>query len=405
MTLLLTVGTGTAGRYSFLAEGLIASIRLAGAERFVLVPSRATESIEVARYVLDDPQVGPLWEPLDNPGSFPCVGDPDDLESCRRHLLGLIADLRRRGHRDIRLNPTSGTKQMSAAAILAGLESGVTRIDYTIGERSDGVVRTGTERLQAFDPASILLRRALDDALRLMRAGAFHGAAELLRPFSRYEQAGKLQAGARMMEEWMRLRHADAAGYARRMAHPDGTGWAGSLDRLAGADAYDPLLLADLLDLASFHLDCRSPEIALAALYRATEQLAKVVMAGNYGLRPPYRVEAFERLMPGQVQRLRALAFDGLLHLGLHMAMDCLRALDEPIGIWFFVHPQFRGVLEQRHQTPFGHGLGSVELAHVRRACNDLHQAVCEHTAIPAPAQHRRAVLKRIAVHFENSDS
>ena len=107
--LILTVGTGTAGRHSDLASGLRRTLELLNPRKFWLVPSTAPDSLAIADLIAEGH--------ASYGGRFP-LEHPDDLESSRQHIRSVIRRVRgqvKEGER-LLVNPTSGTKQMTAAA-------------------------------------------------------------------------------------------------------------------------------------------------------------------------------------------------------------------------------------------------------------------------------------------------
>ena len=150
--LILTVGTGTAGRHSDLASGLRRTLELLNPRKFWLVPSTAPDSLAIADLIAEGH--------ASYGGRFP-LEHPDDLESSRQHIRSVIRRVRgqvKEGER-LLVNPTSGTKQMTAAATLAALDEQIGDIVFTTGDRADGVVKTGTERITAFNPAGYFRER------------------------------------------------------------------------------------------------------------------------------------------------------------------------------------------------------------------------------------------------------
>lgn len=378
MLLILTVGTGTAGRNSSLADGLVASIRLAKVDQFLLVPSASPESREVADLVraCAPENTHEFAFPDETP---PELARHDDLEQCRMDLLLLFHRLLQWGHAELALNPTSGTKQMSAAAILAALEAGVSKIHYTVGERANGVVKTGTEKLQPFATQTVHAARARADARRLLIAGAFSGARELLLPWSASSDSQFLINAAAMMSAWARFAYQEAASTARSLEHPKAPTWAKGFDQLHASGPTSPVFLGDLLDHAAFLAAREDYTSALATLYRATEQAAKTVLAQNYRLLPPYPLGEVLPLAPQhRHQSFRVKARDGSLHLGLRETMELLRDLDEPLGLFYFDQAPFRHLLDQRNQTVFGHGHRPVSPSSVSKLRQFLTQALQE---------------------------
>src|SRR6266508_338315 len=161
--LILTVGTGTAGRHSNLAQGLVNTLRQLRPRLFWLVPSASPESTGLAELVRDGAPAGSAFQPWTKTQPFCQIAEPDDLFLCRAALREVIQKARlllRKGE-PLVLNPTSGTKQMSVAATLAALDEDIGEIVFTVGERADGVVKTGTERLASFSTQVCFAERAL----------------------------------------------------------------------------------------------------------------------------------------------------------------------------------------------------------------------------------------------------
>src|ERR1039457_1303235 len=112
--LILTVGTGTAGKHSDVASGLARTLDLCAPRLFWLLP-RAAQNAR--------PLPDPLRESVGGPGAFRpwstaepyrTIADPDDIHQCRTVLREVIAEARKQlkpGERLI-VNPTSGTKQI-----------------------------------------------------------------------------------------------------------------------------------------------------------------------------------------------------------------------------------------------------------------------------------------------------
>jgi hypothetical protein len=122
--LILTVGTGTTGRHSNLAQGLVNTLDQLRPRLFWLVPSASPDSTTLAEIVRDGSPAGCTFQPWSPTQLFRWIEQHDDLFVCRAALREVIHTARqqlRQGERLI-VNPTSGTKQMSVAAALAALD-------------------------------------------------------------------------------------------------------------------------------------------------------------------------------------------------------------------------------------------------------------------------------------------
>ena len=86
--LILTVGTGTAGKKSDLAQGLLNTIEKIQPRKFWLVPSTSEISQNITKYIVDY-----INEFGGNPGFAGRLGPiekPDDLSCCRQTLRTAI---------------------------------------------------------------------------------------------------------------------------------------------------------------------------------------------------------------------------------------------------------------------------------------------------------------------------
>ena len=159
------------------------------------------------------------FRPWSTDEPYRTIADPDDIHQCRTVLREVIAEARKQlkpGERLI-VNPTSGTKQMSAGATLAALDEEVDQIDFTSGERVDGVVKTGTEVVQSFDLRGFLFQRDLRTAAELFHHGAFYAAARLLKGYAQPE-AVRSRETALCLHEWQRMNYPKAASHAAKFS-------------------------------------------------------------------------------------------------------------------------------------------------------------------------------------------
>lgn len=338
MLALLTVGTGTAGKSSNLASGLRTTLDKLAPRRFWLAPSSHEDSLATADLVREG---FVSFAPVSALDRFFTLADPDDLEGCRRVLRAALAAIRTElqpGERLV-LNPTSGTKQMTAAAVLAALDEGVGEIVFTTGMRADGVVVTGTERLTAFDPSGYFRERDLATAQDLFAAGAFAAAAQVLRRHAAVLPGA--HALCRTLEHWQRFAYASAVSAAsgrwenlrRELAH-----------RAQHVAAGTPSLhvLADVLAWADYARRLGGAADCLTLAYKAIELAARFALAHDLGLAPPQRsgryalaaVRALARSRETDA-RLEKLARDGEVALGLSLAMQLLAENAHPLGCAF----------------------------------------------------------------------
>jgi hypothetical protein len=280
--LILTVGTGTAGPQSNLVVGLRNTIEMLKPRKFWLIPSASEDSQLVAECVAENFS---NFSPLETDASarFRLIPQPDDLESCRQTLREAIVHARAelQHNETLIINPTSGTKQMSVGATLAALDENIGKIIFTVGDRANGVVITGTERIATFDASAYFRERDYSSASELFEAGAFFAAAKILKHHeSYYPQAHAL---ALTYHHWQMLNYSEAANAAA--THCKDLQRELDKRRSAGSSTPSKLILGDLIAWAGHALKTDDAESLLRLSYKALEYAARCALY-EYKLRP-----------------------------------------------------------------------------------------------------------------------
>ena len=363
-----TIGTGTAGRHSNLAQGIVNALRLAAPSACVLAHSDSPDSRTIAELVAEA-------VPEFAPERVQAFADPDDLARCRAAVRGLVRQVRARfpGWR-LALNPTSGTKQMTAGAVLAAVDERLDSIDYIAGQRADGVVMTGTERLVSFDTRRMLAVETGRNALALLDAGAWRGAAVLLDPIA--DLLPQTAALAKVLDAW------DRFDYRRALALADGSDrefWKAvrrRLATLAEADTLSLLRTADMLCFCERALRFGHAEECLASLYRLVEWFARLRLK-ELGVRDDASTaEDFlghpalnhAKSVADQLAALERNSLkDAPLRPGLSLMLDLLESTGFAFSEVFARRTEARNLLQERQNTRYGHGTAFVPSAAVER--------------------------------------
>ena len=377
--LILTVGTGTAGKHSDVAAGLARTIDMTAPRLFWLVPSASKKSRPVADLIRESVANPAAFCPWSDDVPYQAIPDPDDIHQCRQVLRQVIAEAKKRLQpgESLIVNPTSGTKQMSAAATLAALDEEIGEIMFTTGERVDGVVKTGTEQPRTFSTETFFFERDLRIAQNLFDHGAFRAAAHLLR---RYHTAEALRARetALCLHEWQRSSYARAAAHAARCSEELHR----HLKALAEAETFSTSILGDLLAGADELLRWGDAEEALARYYRAAEQAAKVRLADAYSLRPRYRLEDAVRLLPAGsplATDLHRHARNGEVLLTANRAWELLKTIGDPMAAAYFADNALVEGLRRRNEGLYGHGTEPVDSARVQAVRDRLRNLLSAH--------------------------
>lgn len=392
--LILTVGTGTESRRGNLAAGLVQTLNLVRPRRFWLIPSSSPDSTGIADLIRESAPPGVAFHPWTDESLYGTVENPDALEECRSVVRAVIRAARKelRKGEILVVNPTSGTKQMSAGATIAALDEGVARVDFTVGQREGGIVISGSEVIESFDASRFFADRALAEARALFAAGAHGAAARLLQDHleSGHPDIETAHAVARCACEWQRLRYSAARQIACHSESAVLAPLRRGLDRLRDGE---PLAcLADLLESARRCLVWAEPEEALARAYRAAELMAKIRLAAEHRLREPYSLRDFQNALPSRAAKFSALAQNGELHLGLVRLYETLDALGDRLGRDFFAG-ELQKLLGLRNETLFGHGSTSVSEEAVRPSLDALVHLAQTHLSLPVPERFPAALL------------
>jgi hypothetical protein len=308
------------------------------------------------------------------------IADPDDIHQCRTVLREVIAEARKQlkpGERLI-VNPTSGTKQMSAGATLAALDEEIGELMFTVGQRVDGVVKSGTEETKCFSTEAFFCERDLRIAQNLFDQGAFFAAARVLRRY-RHPTAARAKEIALCLHEWQRMNYAKAASHAAKFSEELRL----HLKTLAEADAFGVSALGDLLAGADELLRWGDCEEALARYYRGAEQAAKVRLAEAHSIRPPYRLESVLDILPAGCRLAEDLRHsrprNGEILLTAQKAWDVLDACGDPTAGSYFDDQKLQHGLQRRNESMYGHGQEPVEADQVQGVAARLRNLLRDH--------------------------
>ncbi|MBF0427757.1 MAG: TIGR02710 family CRISPR-associated protein, partial [Magnetococcales bacterium] len=158
---------------------------------------------------------------------------------CFDHFDRILTELKEEGIESnlMAVDPTRGTKMMSAALTLAAVRHDVPHLRYITGQRDHrGAVVPGTERIAQFKTTRIMVSHRLEDALRLFRHGNFAAVLDLLPdpthpltvihwPEEFHETLSATRALAKFYEAWDRLNHREAHAVGLPDSEALGSAW------------------------------------------------------------------------------------------------------------------------------------------------------------------------------------
>lgn len=368
--LILTVGTGTAGEHSDLHAGLTATIRAIRPRRYWLAPSADSNSIAMAELIRDACPDG--FTPQNETTSFYVIQQHDDIFDCRAVMRQAIAAAKPhlRAGEKLLVNPTSGTKQMSAGATLAALDEEIGDLVFTVGERADGVVKTGTERLASFATRDFFMDRDLRSADILFRNGAYRAAAQLLDKYQDLPAVGKVRARALCMFEWQRLNYAQAAAHGALFDQRAGEYLRGLARDVADNRPSLPVL-SDLLrgaDALRCWDDC---EEAVTRYYKALEYAMRLRLAQALEKTPPFTIQDLQKLpLPARLLGELHVSNDGMASPGLAWMSQALANLGDPLAMACQEDKALLRKLKARNEQV--HEIRPVQKAEAQSFCDRL---------------------------------
>jgi hypothetical protein len=376
--LILTVGTGTAGAAANITQGLINTIHKVNPRNFWLIPSTAADSLAVAALIAETfPGSFAPWTGTDR---FKTIEDPDQLESSRQVVREVIRTVRRRLQQGERLlvNPTSGTKQMSAGATLAALDEQIGDIIFTVGNRQDGVVITGTERITAFDPESYFEERDLRLARQLFDVGSWDAAARVLAPHQTSQEKARHICLCRL--NWSRLSYGEAARHAARFSEPHRV-YLKQLADLTEAQIPAAAVLTDLLSHAEEFLALENPDASFQFSYKSLEYALRLELFLASEIRPPYTPNKFQGI---RTDLTRNAVPNQPLRIGQRQMADLLKALGSPVADRYFQSQALEKGLSIRNRLT--HEIRPTTTEEARNLLAAV-RSLCEHFELPTPIE------------------
>lgn len=384
--LLLTVGTGTAGRESNVADGLVATVRLLRPRKFWLMPSTSEKSVPVADLIREILGAEFAFEPWSSETDYRAIAHPDALEDCRQAVREVIAQMRTQLQDGERLlvNPTSGTKQMSAGAVLAALDESLGEVVFTVGERKDGVVRTGTERLEIFNATRFYAERDLLLARQLAVSGA-PGAAALV--LDRHDSLADAADEARCQQEWERANYEAARRIAARSSSPELVARRSHLTDLAAASKQRQpcaLIVAELLKTADVLHERGDFESALFQTCRALEMGLRLRLFQTAKICDPYPLQEVCVLpIPDEFRsRLRKNSRNAqTCVLGLRQVVELLGHLGDPLAESYRKDRALQELVAVRNELV--HAIRPVKATESREFLQRTHHLLQEMLEIP----------------------
>jgi len=362
--LIMTVGTGVGG-------GLEATESIAHAIRVSIKRQNPTEVVFIVTRESAEKTI-PILEREHGetpPHRMVHIENMNNVNEVHSKIREEAEKMKKRGY-EVTIDFTSGTKAMSAGAVLAAVDE-MTSISYVAGERKEGKVREGREEILISKPITGILSRMEGVFARLFDTYQFSACLQVLDNLE--EAAGKTEsteACRRVVEGyrlWDLFDHAEAWKVLEREKIPAGNKKflaliAKTREGLGKDQSIQPrekqYLMVDLLNNAERRAEEGKFDDAVARLYRLTEMLAHYRLELDHGIAPS---DVDPSTLPNRLREEyeRKRDAEGKIKLGVHGSLTLLQEIEDPLGK-LKEEAEFKDLLKRRNSSILAHGLEPV---------------------------------------------
>lgn len=358
--LIMTIGTGMGkdGMES-LIRGLIKSIESCNPDYIVFVVT------EKSKKTL--PEIEKKYSALPEHETI-LIEDLGDVNEVFIKTHRKIEELKRKGN--VVVDFTSGTKAMSAGAVLAAACEGAD-ISYISGKRVEGKVLPGTEMVLTYHPFAGMMKIQEKIGKELFNYYQFDASIKvfdsILDTAPSEEDAERIMKIKSIIEGyrlWDRFDHERAGEILLGIKEVPSQNkeFIGKIARIADKE---PLYIADILNNSKRRYKEGKYDDAMARLYRVIELIAQYRLKSVYGI-DSSNVE-IERLPRGIREKYEKLIEDYYeddrkkrIKLGLRKDYELLKDLGDEIGKEFYGNKRLQHLLSKRNESILAHGLSAI---------------------------------------------
>ncbi len=359
--LVMSVGVGGNNKES-LANALKYSIQHHNPEKVIFLVSEQSKN-EVLPLIVED--MDSEYETID-------VSDINDIDKLYEKFVTIFSLLLKRGykHKDIVVDFTSGTKAMSAALAIASISMEIENLSYIMGDRKDGTVISGRERILPLRPYSILIDNQLKIIDTLFSFYRFDACIDIINTLKRKTNADDIQSILNKYENiclayslWDKFDHSSAQEKLKDVKNilRKNYGFLGRLNALKKNEENDVFeyLIADLINNAKRRGKEGRYDDAVARLYRAVEMVAQYRLkslgfdTSDIDMRkiPEKHKEKYNQLKDKKT---------GKIKLPLYKSYELLSDIDDEIGKKFYENEELQKYLRVRNDSVLAHGITPI---------------------------------------------
>lgn len=371
--LVITVGTGIGQNEEAtrsIAHGIVASIKNSHPDSIVFVVTKESKEKTIPEIKRQMPDLQP-YEMVN-------IKDMNDVNEVFEKLSSKVRDLRKEGY-EVVVDFTSGTKAMSAGAVLAATSEGTT-ISYIAGERVEGRVPIGSEQILTNFPLKGMIETQKKIMKELFNTYQFEAVLKLL---DELEEMTAEPSIKRELDEKREI--AEGYYFWDRFEHEKAKEMLSEIDsipaqnkeflgRLLNSEMREAFYIADLLNNAKRRKEEGKYDDAVARLYRTMELVAQYILKEKYGIATSnLELEKIPEELRDKYGAYRTE--EGKIKLGLYRSYEFLNDLGEEVGEKFYMNSRIQDALSKRNLSILAHGLEPVS----RDTFDVLYQCVREY--------------------------
>lgn len=369
--LIITVGTGigpSKEAVESIAQGIAFSIRHHNPDLVVCLVTEESQK-----------QTLPVVEELCQGKQFKVekIKDKDDVNHIYEVVGSQIKRLKEKGY-DIAVDFTSGTKSMSAGAVLAATTEEV-EISYVTGVRVEGKVVRGTEKAMSYSPIMGSIRIQEKIMEELFNLHQYEACLAIIDNIMNRVLVPEIVERFRLFKQivegyssWDKFDHETAREKLLKVATvPDeNKEFLGKLR--SEKEERMKFLIADLLNNAGRRAVEGKYDDAVARLYRNIELIAQLKLKEK-GIET-FNVDLNKIPLESREKLEKEKDSEGRIRIGLAKAYDLLNNFEDKLGKRFVSDENLKNLLRKRNESILAHGLTPITLSDYEQ----LYQIVME---------------------------
>jgi CRISPR-associated protein (TIGR02710 family) len=368
--MVITVGTGIGEvpeeALRSLAHGIVTSIKASNPDHIVFFVTIESQNRTIPEIESQYPQL-PTNEMV-------LIQDMNDVNGIYEAIKERVKDLRKSGY-DVVIDFTSGTKAMSAGAVLAATSEAV-MLCYVAGKRIGGKVVKGEEQVLSYSPVKGIVDFQERIIKELFNAYQYESCLEIIRRIrdltSDPETIERLNRYEQLVEGysfWDKFEHKRTLERLRTFDNS-----LVNIDKnkkflfsMEAAEYQDyRLLICDLMNNARRRTEEGKYDDALARLYRITELIAQFVLRIKYEI-DSSDVDTLQLRALGKLEKKAIGRYEELrdeeerIKLSLKKDFELLQDLGDEVGKHFLEDKRIKDLLQKRNNSILAHGLIPVK--------------------------------------------